>query len=549
MPANQPYYQERYDTNRMILRSGISVSTTSRRPNQRPSRPKMSSQRSRSRRNIHVPLTPTRSFECGDRYPEFVHPVHTPENNPGYDIPRQSVSSTLVGRPPVPHRTSRSKIHQVRFHSPYVRLHGSCEPVMQLPTVRQPTDSHPNYQLHDIPRQSICSTPIAHRMSRPKIHQVRSHSRRVRVHNSCSNTEPVIQVFTPGQYSDVHLKLDTTHGRKLDDVPRATIRPLAPRKLTDHGRSRLSRPQISARSHSRRHMGIRSSSYRQFDTGDREHKSAAAAHSYNQPTQNADQYDRPEFSAPFGKFIDQSLDALSQRQVATSMLPRPRASYEVDVPLAYSASPVRVHSGGLTEAEQFVHDYRMAASKAQRIQACLDADANQNTEVMVCLPVSSSTISPSSMAKEPPQVDYKVRRGYATTNLPIQRDISQASLASRMTRYSLDREAENDIIDLYAELNADGDQDAARGKVELLRFAGPMITLNDMPNRLQTMLASIDLSQTPQSLQRQVSQACSVRALDLHPDLSRVVHSLRDGTSLDGFVLERVHSYAASSFA
>jgi hypothetical protein len=144
---------------------------------------------------------------------------------------------------------------------------------------------------------------------------------------------------------------------------------------------------------------------------------------------------------------------------------------------------------------------------------------------------------------------------YARKNVPpesFERDDSQSNS---------DQELECEIIDLYADSYPDsGENDGLWTEVaDLLRTMEPAadlknsrpcplpptpaihVTLDDMPVRIRDILA-----QDKPPLRRHISQALSVRDGEMHSDVSRVVRSLRDGSSLDRFVLERIHSCTSS---
>lgn len=71
-------------------------------------------------------------------------------------------------------------------------------------------------------------------------------------------------------------------------------------------------------------------------------------------------------------------------------------------------------------------------------------------------------------------------------------------------------------------------------------IADPSAFVNEdyVPLRSQAKLAGDPDRPLPPGLQYQSSRGISVRALDLHPDVALVIKELRDGASLEGFVLE-----------
>jgi hypothetical protein len=199
----------------------------------------------------------------------------------------------------------------------------------------------------------------------------------------------------------------------------------------------------------------------------------------------------------------------------------------------------------------------MATSKTKRIKEQLAMKEHRCTE----------TTMRSLRPLTPPDASSVTQPGqghqlHLATNRHFQRNMSSENIQQDPSRSISDQELECDIIDLYADGYADNREDdrlwkevegilqtmpSPAGSNETRLVSSPTrgmyVTLDGVSLRTPGTLTQAKRSP---SLHRHISRAFSVRDVDLHPDVSCVIRSLRDGSSLDSFVLERIHSCASS---
>lgn len=452
---------------------------------------------------------------------EVVQPLNQTHSQ---DMLFRSIKSGKIDHEP--RRPSRPRIMTARSHSE-VNVHRMVGPqtygsdrvqlstIPAYPSSRLP-DTIPRYELRDIPeiptRSPLRRREANIRRSRPQIMVDRSHS-------------PRAELFQPNVITDHRPQLSAANelkGKppnesqhyKSQAAARITTRPLMPRKISDHISRRLSRPRMQSRSRSR--LQIHRTSDQTITAGPvhREQQPTTLVHSSNRPlnqttnTGHHDIYERSMQHATHGRSMDKAYE-LPQRPMG---LVRPR--------------PLRSKSRGLDVGPKYQRpsEYlqtenprnwsrQMATSKTKCIKEQLAMEEHRCTEITVR---SLRPLTPPD-ASSPGQGHQR----QLATDRHFQRNMSSKSIQQDPSRSISDQKFECDIIDLYAD-----------------RYA-----VNGEDERLWKEVEA--LAQAP-SLHRHISRAFSVRDVDLHPDVSCVVRSLRDGSSLDSFVLERIHSCASS---
>jgi hypothetical protein len=457
---------------------------------------------------------------------------------------------------------SRSRINAHRLTGPHIpgsdRVRQSTAPAHSRSIPKKLPDTIRRYELHGVPGASATSPQ--------QIMSDGSHSPLAGMCQPLASMDRRPRIFTindlegkpPNQPRD-------TYRYQPQDVARITTRPLMPRKVTDHISRRPSRPRMRSRSRSRRNINRTSDEAITLGPVYRGRPSTTLVPSINRLSiQTANTY-RHEISGPSVRHTTRgSIDEAYERPQGPIGLVRSRSRQNKPRGLQHPAdfedrsrrarlppTKYQIPSQGLERGKALNEDHQIVASKTRRIQEQLVAEEHRHTEATARCD-SRSLTSPTSFITEPgPLTNRHVQRSSEGIERTHSRSISSIS----------DQEFECDIIDLYAEYADDAEDGGLWKEVEdiLRNMESPAcskemrpvssptraayVTLDDMPLRIRDILSQ---ARPSPSLRRQISRAVSVRAVELHPDVSRAIHSLRDGSSLDGFVLERIHSCASS---
>ncbi|KIM91873.1 hypothetical protein PILCRDRAFT_809861 [Piloderma croceum F 1598] len=470
------------------------------------------------------------------------------------DMPFRSVQSGKIdhgprrpSRPRIMTARSRSQINVHRVVGPQTygsdRVQQSTVPVYPSSRPTKLPGTIRRYELHDIPgvptRSSLRRREANTRRSRPQIMADRSHS-------------PKAEIFQPNVITDHRPQLSTTIELKgkppnqpydtqdyiLQDAARITTRPLMPRKITDHISRRPSRPRMRSRSCSRRHISRTSDQTITVGPVHREQQPTTLVHSSNMPlnqTANTDHHDisgRSVQHTAHGRYMDKAYELPQRPMGLVRSRPRrgkSRGLQHLDVedrPRQGCMPPTKYQrpSEDLQTVSSHNWSRQMATSKTKRIKEQLAVEEHRCTETTV-RPLRPLTPPDASSVMQPGQGHQR----HLATDGHFQRNISSKNIQQDPSRSISDQELECDIIDLYA----DGYADDGEGD-------------DGEDDRLWKEVEALAQIKPSPSLHRHISRAFSVHDVDLHPDVSRVVRSLRDGSSLDSFVLERIHSCASS---
>ena len=245
------------------------------------------------------------------------------------------------------------------------------------------------------------------------------------------------------------------------------------------------------------------------------------------------------------------IEATTRHSLQPTIPRRPKNEMPYEIPQSSLAQLARSHPR--LQGENVSKDGRdqTAESETKDIQEQMFADECQHTQ-------ATSPPSHRPLTQPPPLATDSFPKQPSAAGGHVQR---ARSLESDYSSINSDQALECDIIDLYSDSYTDDrTNDGLWTEVEQLLQSPadahlvdksvsssptrvPYVTLDDMPVHIRDIV--MQAKEMP-TLQRQVSQVFSLGALELHPDISQVVRSLRDGSSLDGFVLERIHSCASS---
>ena len=345
---------------------------------------------------------------------------------------------------------------------------------------------------------------------------------------------------------------------------RITTRPLRSREVNAPVPRRLSQRRTPGRSCTRRKINKTPDHTSTLAPMHQESRFSNSTHLDIKPSrqrEHASRHDHSELSAKcVGWCLDDAPDGVPERTVGLV-----RSRHRKNGPRCLQRSrntkdrfpqrPPPTRSKDLEVNE----DCRMPTNKTKCIQEQLAMDEHRHIESTE-LPSLRPWCSSQPLMPPLPFIGESTHQKFSMVDQHAQSNLSREGVEPDNSRSSSDQGLECDIIDLYADLYpSNSEDDGLWTEVEDILRVMESPTCRKDSNWEGKLVSSIPTtairvpsdSRPPRvqvksspSVHRQASSVCDVK---LHPDVSRVVNSLRDGTSLDSFVLERIHSCASSS--